>query len=202
VKISAVLLLFVALPLGLSAQVKDAGVQKSATASQAQTAAPPAKVDDAKSDKKIDPAKEAAIRHFFEAQGTRSAMQETLEGMTGNMRSMLTTSLPPGDYREKLIELFIVKFKSKVNVDDLMEMLVPVYDKYYTIEDLQEIEKFYRTPTGKKMIASMPKVIVETQSISLKWGEDLGRASMLEVMNEHPELGKALEDAAAQAPHN
>jgi hypothetical protein len=202
VKSSAVLLLLVALPLGLSAQTKDAGQSKNAGVSQAQPTAPAEKSDDAKSDKKIEPAKEAAIRHFFEAQGTRTAMQETLEGMTGNMRGMLTSSLPPGEYREKLIELFIVKFKSKVNMDDLMEMLIPVYDKYYTIEDLQEIEKFYRTPTGKKVIASMPKVIVETQGISIKWGEDLGKASMQEVMSEHPELKKGLEDAAAAAPRN
>jgi hypothetical protein len=36
----------------------------------------------------------------------------------------------------------------------------------------------------------------------MKWGQDLGRESMQEVLSEHPELRKALEDASQSAkPH-
>jgi hypothetical protein len=41
----------------------------------------------------------------------------------------------------------------------------------------------------------MPKLTAESQEIGRKWGEGLGRQSMLDVLAEHPELEKALEDA-------
>jgi len=39
----------------------------------------------------------------------------------------------------------------------------------------------------------------ELQDEGRKWGEGLGRESMLEVFSEHPELKKALEDAQKNA---
>ncbi|MCP4265050.1 MAG: DUF2059 domain-containing protein [Candidatus Brocadiaceae bacterium] len=39
---------------------------------------------------------------------------------------------------------------SKTSLNDLTEMLVPVYSKYLTLEDLQELIRFAETPVGKK----------------------------------------------------
>jgi hypothetical protein len=41
----------------------------------------------------------------------------------------------------------------------------------------------------------MPKLTAQLQQAGRKWGEDLGRQSMLEVMAEHPDLAQAMEDA-------
>ncbi|MGB4837533.1 MAG: DUF2059 domain-containing protein [Saprospiraceae bacterium] len=44
---------------------------------------------------------------------------------------------------------FEAEFKN-TSINDLLELIVPVYQKHMTIEDLKELIKFYETPVGKK----------------------------------------------------
>ena len=73
--------------------------------------------------------------------------------------------------------------------------MVPIYDKYYTHEDIKGLIQLYGTPLGKKMLVVLPKVMGESQAAATKWGETIGRESMMEVLAEHPEMEKAIEDA-------
>ncbi len=147
---------------------------------------------------KIDPQKEAAIRKLFEIQGTRKAMEQVISGMSENMKPSLSQMLPPGDYREKLIGLFFEKFQSKLKVDDLVALSIPVYDKYFSKEDIEGLIQFYQTPIGKKVLSVLPQVLVESQTSAMHMGEEIGRQSMMEVLAEHPDIAKALEEAGAR----
>jgi len=201
VKTVALFLVCIA-PIATVAQT--AAPQKpAATQTQSSAASTPAKPADsaAKPASSVDPAKEAAIRKLFEVQGTRTTMQAAIAGMSENMKPMLASSLPPGEYRDKLIDLFFQKFQSKINVDQLIDLAVPIYDKHFSMEDLEGLTKFYQTPLGKKAVSALPQVVIETQTASMKWGQQLGQQAMMEVLDEHPDLKKSLEDAAA-APRN
>lgn len=155
----------------------------------------------AKSKAAIDPEKEKAIRRMFEAIGTHKAMEELLAGMRGNIRTSLISNLPPGDYRERLADLFIEKLLPKFQIPQMMDMAVPIYAKYFTKEEIDGLTAFYQTPLGKKASTVMPQALLEMTTESVKMGEKLGRESMMEVLEEHPEMKKAIEDASA-APRN
>jgi hypothetical protein len=148
---------------------------------------------------KIDPAKEADIRRLLEVAGTKKIVVETLQSMTQSLRPMLTNSLPAGDYREKLVDLFYAKFQSKADLTQLLELAVPVYDKYFSHEEIKGLLAFYATPLGQKSISVMPQLTNEMRDAGRKWGEELGRTSMLEVLDEHPDLKTALEEAGKRA---
>ena len=149
---------------------------------------------------KIDPGKQAAIRKLFEIQGTRKAMEQVMAGMSANMKPSLSKMLPPGEYQDKLINLFFEKFQSKLKADDLVDLSIPIYDKYFSKEDIDGLTQFYQTPLGKKMISVLPQVLIESQTAAMHMGEEIGRQSMMEVLAEHPDLAKAME--AAGAPKN
>jgi len=151
-----------------------------------------------KSAAKIDPAKEAAIRKLFEIQGTKKSMEQVITAMSANMKPTLSKMLPPGEYQDKLIPLFFEKFQSKLKTDDVMDMIVSIYDKYLSKEDIDGLTQFYQTPVGKKMISVLPQLVIETQTVAMNMGQELGRQSMLEVLAEHPDLEKAMEDAGAK----
>ena len=147
---------------------------------------------------KIDPVKEAAIRKLFEVQGTKTSMEQVISEMSANMKPTLSKMLPPGEYQDKLIPLFFEKFQSKLKTDDLLDLIVPIYDKHLSKEDIDGLAQFYQTPLGKKMTSVLPQVLVESQTAAMNMGQELGRKAMLEVLAEHPELEKAMEDAAAR----
>ena len=161
----------------------------------AKPAVPPAQAASGDSASSIDPAKETAIRKMFDVMGMTKMMQQVLEGMSNNMKPMLMTSLPTGEYREKLVDLFLQRFQSKLHVEQLMDLAVPIYAKYFSKEELEGLMRFYQTPLGQKTLSVLPQTLVEMQTQSMKLGEKLGREAMIEVLDEHPDLKKALEEA-------
>ncbi len=144
----------------------------------------------------MDPAKEADIRQLMDVTGGKAMVQQVMDEMEKNIKPLLANSLPPGDYRDKLIDKFFEKFHSKANVQQLLDMAVPIYDKYLSDEEIKGLINFYKTPLGQKTLSVLPKLMVEMQTQSMNWGQNLGRQSMQEVLAEHPDLAKALEDAA------
>jgi hypothetical protein len=150
---------------------------------------------------KIDPARAADIRQLLDVVGTKALMSQMMDTMVDDIKPLLAKALPPGEYRERLIDLFFVKFKSKADPQQLVESIVPLYDKYLSAEEIKGLIQFYQTPLGQKTVTVIPKVMAESQEQGRKWGEELGRESMIEVLTEHPELKKAMEDAGkAPAP--
>jgi hypothetical protein len=148
---------------------------------------------------KIDPAKEAAIRQLFEVGGTKALVMQVMTDMEKSIRPALANSFPPGDYREKLIDLFFQKFHTKADPETFLSLSIPVYDKYFSTEEIKGLTAFYSTPLGHKTVGALPKVMGECQEAGRKWGEQIGRDSMMEVLAEHPEFKKAMEEAT-QAP--
>lgn len=125
-------------------------------------------------------------------------MEQVFAGMSENMKPSLAKMLPPGEYQDKLIPLFFEKFQSKLKTDDLLDLIVPIYDKYLSKEDIDGLAQFYQTPLGKKLNSVLPQLTVEIQTTAMNMGQELGRRAMMEVLAEHPELQKALQDASAQ----
>lgn len=146
----------------------------------------------------VDPKKEAAIRSLLEVVGTRELMKQMVNTTTARIKPLLESSLPPGEYRAELIDLYFAKFQTRFNVDDLIDRIIPIYDKYLTLEDVEGLTRFYETALGKKSISVLPQLMQECQSVGGKLGEQIGRQAMVEVLDEHPELKKSLEEAAAQ----
>ena len=194
---------FVLLWVGPLALSQNAATDKPASTKTepaiAQSAAPAKTQEPAsKASVRVDPEKEAAIRKLFEIQGTRSSMVQVLAGMSENMKPTLSKMLPPGEYQDKLIPLFFEKFQGKMKTGDLMDLMVPIYDRYLTKEDVNGLAQFYQTPLGKKMLSVLPQLVIETQTAAMNMGQELGRQAMMEVLTEHPDLQKALEDAGAR----
>lgn len=146
-------------------------------------------------EKTIAPAKEADIRKLLALTGTPALMQQTMDSMDKGIKPMMVNSLPPGDYRQTLIDLFFEKFHAKLDVQKLLDLAVPIYDKYFTDADIKGLIQFYETPLGQKTVKALPQITAELTDAGRNMGTTIARQSMLEVIAEHPELEKAMQDA-------
>jgi hypothetical protein len=179
--------------LGCAQDASSAGAGQDS----AQSVAGAAKASRAQVD--IRQAKEADIHRLLELTHAGALATQTMDGMEGNIRPLMANSFPPGEYRDKLIDLFFTKFHAKRDPQQLLDIAVPVYDKYYSDDEVKQLIHLYETPLGQKMLTVMPKLMAELQAAGEKWGEELGRQSMMEVLAEHPEMEKALRDAQTTA---
>jgi hypothetical protein len=102
----------------------------------------------------------------------------------------LFTLLDPGQMIDKIFENMIDVFKHhgntqirqeyqeeftdylakevKAMTDNLInEHMLNIYDKYFTHEEIKSLIKFYKTPAGKKMIATMPDIQKDIMTIMM-----------------------------------
>lgn len=60
--------------------------------------------------------------------------------------------------------------RNEINVDELVELSVPIYEKYFTEDELKDIAAFYESPTGKKLAAVTPAMTEESMRVGQDWG--------------------------------
>jgi len=61
--------------------------------------------------------------------------------------------------------------KKKYTIDDYIDRLVPIIDKYFTIDDLKASIKFYSSEAGKKILNY--HFLQDTGKVGKEMGEDI-----------------------------
>ena len=74
---------------------------------------------------------------------------------------------------------------TEVNVQDLIDLIIPIYEKYYTEEDIDQLIQFYNSPIGKKSVEMMPFITQESMQAGQAWGSELS----LKVINKLKQKG-------------
>ena len=71
-------------------------------------------------------------------------------------------------------EEFWNNFLKELNSDVLINMIIPIYDKYYSESEIKELTEFYQSALGKKVIATMPQIMQESMQAGQNWGRAIG----------------------------
>ena len=50
--------------------------------------------------------------------------------------------------------------------------MIPIYDKYFTHNDIRSLIRFYDSPIGRKFIKMQPYILTESMQAGTKWSED------------------------------
>ncbi|TGK15189.1 DUF2059 domain-containing protein [Leptospira fluminis] len=70
-------------------------------------------------------------------------------------------------------EEFWEDFRKELHGEDMVELIVPIYDKYFTIEEIREITAFYNSPVGKKLLEKNPQITQESMQVGEIWGKKI-----------------------------
>jgi len=76
---------------------------------------------------------------------------------------------------------FWVKFKASIKMETFVELLIPIYDKHFSQDDIKNLIKFYESPTGKKFVKVSPAMTQDAFQASQKWGEKLAQDIIVEL---------------------
>ncbi|HAJ75542.1 MAG TPA: hypothetical protein DCM64_03710 [Gammaproteobacteria bacterium] len=52
--------------------------------------------------------------------------------------------------------------------------MYPIYHKYYSLEDIQQLLEFYDTDIGRKTIEVLPLLTQESIEVGQSWGMSIG----------------------------
>lgn len=111
----------------------------------------------------ITPEKRTEIQRMLQLTGMERLMEQMKSQMIAALRQG-GGNVPP-EFWERLA--------AKMDVKDLEEQFFPIYDKYYSLEDLRAVNTFYETPAGQRVLASMPEVMREAMQAGQEWGRKM-----------------------------
>ena len=142
----------------------------------------------------IDPAKKAEILRFMQLTGGEEISVQLTKQTQASVRPVLEESLPPGEYRAKLIDLFLAKFGPRFTEEIVMPTIESVYDKHFSVDELTQLIAFFESPLGKKAASVLPDIDAQIPTMQEAVGK-LGEKCMAEVLAENPDLQRAMERA-------
>jgi hypothetical protein len=139
-------------------------------------------------DQKIDPTKEADIRRLLDLIGANQRMKQMARMMMTELRPAFEQDFPAAQRNPKLVDIFLKKIETRMGSGEILELFVPLYDKYFTDDDIKEIIHFYESPLGQKYLRVTPQLTQETFEAASKLGKKMYDEIEKEMETEYPEL--------------
>jgi hypothetical protein len=103
------------------------------------------------------------IKALFESMNVKQQFETVMTTMQGQMNNMITDMLkkqaPPPSPKAIAETRAMMDEESKiVNISELLDEMVPIYQKYLTRDEIASIRMFYESPPGKSLIAKSPVI--------------------------------------------
>jgi hypothetical protein len=105
------------------------------------------------------------IKQLLTITGASSLSQQVVTQLLMSMKAQYP-QVP-----QKFWDAFLNQFKP----DDLVNELIPIYSKYYSNEDINQLIAFYQTPLGKKTIAVLPQLTQESIITGQRYGLEISK---------------------------
>ena len=117
--------------------------------------------------------KERDIIRLLEVSGIRKQltyMQDTLMNSMSMMISGPFPKIPDGFWRE------FNQLIGKKEMDDLVQKIIPVYDKHMSHETVKKLIDMFETPFWEEWKEMMPQISREAGLIGSEWGKELSES--------------------------
>jgi uncharacterized protein len=112
------------------------------------------------------PATKEEIQKYLQVMHSRDMMTKMVDAMSKPMHEMMHEQYLkdkdrlPADFEVRINKMMDGMMKS-FPWDEMLEAMVPVYQKHLTKGDVDALVAFYSTPTGQKLIKEMPEITGE-----------------------------------------
>ena len=148
---------------------------------------------------KLDPAKDAAIRHLMDITET-SKMGENIQGyITQQIQDVIGRAMAP-DKAQKFMDTFAQKFNASSPPSAVTDAMVTIYAKNFSMEDIQGLIQFYETPLGQRVVKTMPEVSQQSQRTGVEMDQTAAISVLRGMTTEYPEIKQMLPADESKAP--
>lgn len=122
----------------------------------------------------VSPEMRAEVMKLLDITGARKLGEQMAGMMVAQFTRVLQASNPklPQDAPEVVREE--VQATIAAHRDEFDERMVEIYARYFTLEDIQGLNRFYASDLGKKVTGSLPEVLRDSLASGGAWGRSLG----------------------------
>jgi hypothetical protein len=129
------------------------------------------------------PASAAEIQTFLDTVSSHDMTKQMMQTMSKSIEQMIHQQYLkdqdklPADYEARELKM-IHDMMTGMPMDEMIQAMVPVYQKHFTKRDIDDLIAFYSSPVGQKMLKEMPGIMAEAMQ------------SMMPIMNRYMETMK------------
>lgn len=118
--------------------------------------------------------KRADIERLLEVTDAIAVSQQMAGFVSANMAKTLRQLRP--DIPKEIIDMLPAEVDAVFadNLDSFKELMIPLYHRHFTGEEIKDMIRFYDTDLGKKMVRVMPALARDSMEVGQRWGQSLG----------------------------
>ena len=143
------------------------------------------------------PATKADVERYFQLVKSHDMMKKLMASVAQSLHQVVHEQYLkhqdelPADYESKMAARTDEMFNN-MPIDEMMQAMLPAYQKHFTKADMANLVAFYSSPTGEKVLREMPSILAESMQ------------DMMPIMNRYTEtvkqsLQKETDDMIAQS---
>jgi hypothetical protein len=117
------------------------------------------------------PASKEDVQRYLDVMHSREMMGKMVEAMSKPMHQMMHEEFLkdkdklPADFEQKMNKI-MDDYMKNLPFDEMLQAMVPAYQKHFTKGDIDALVVFYSSSTGQKVIQELPAISAEAmQSI-------------------------------------
>jgi len=140
------------------------------------------------------PASKADIEKYLDVLHTRDLMKTMLDAMSKQMHQMIAEQLKKDPAMTPEMQARANKMMDDIikgmPIDDLIDAMIPVYQKHFTKGNIDDLLAFYSTPTGQKLIQELPAITTEAMQAVMPISQRMMATAMQRAKDELAQMQK------------
>ena len=146
---------------------------------------------------KIDAGKMADIRRLMQLTRADAIGQQVAGPLMQNLKPDMDKVPPEKRERvQKMSDTMIQKMLAYMKAEPISELAVPLYDKYFTADEIHAMIQFYESPTGRKLTEVQPKMADELIPLAIGHAQRILQRVLTEMQVDYPELRESQQPPA------
>ena len=139
----------------------------------------------------VDPRKLAAIKELIQVTGAATNSEQYSQAFSQQLVSVLRMSNP--DLPDAAVQIVNEEVGSMVeeafSAESLQKEIYPIYARYFTLEELQGLIDFNKSPAGIKANQVMPQLMTESMKAAQMWSRAITPEISTRVLERFQEEG-------------
>jgi hypothetical protein len=141
---------------------------------------------------KISKSMEADVKQLLELTGALRIGQQMSQFFVAQLSQSIKASrsdIPQEMFTILAEEVNRVVDEALNKKGGFIDLVIPLYGKYFSQADIKALIRFYQSEIGKKTIKVMPNLLQESMTLGQQWGQNLGPVIQQRVMKRFKEKG-------------
>jgi len=151
------------------------------------------------------PATKADVEKYMEVMHSHDMVKQMLDAMSKPMHKMVHDQYMqhkdklPADFEARTNQM-MDDMLQRMPWDDMLQALVPVYQKHFTKGDLEAVTAFYSSPVGQKLLHEMPAILADSMDVMMPFMQKHVEAVGQRVQQQMAEMLKESENIQEKTP--